>query len=305
MRAALGAILGVMLLALAPAHAAERRLALVIGNSAYSFGALDNPKNDAALMAKALKGVGFEVTELIDADQKTMKKAMLDFGRSLRDSDSVGLFYYAGHGVQVDGENYLVPVDANIRDEADVAVEAVAATELLKTMQRAASRINIAIFDACRNNPFASTTRGGTRGLARIDAPAGTIIAYATAPGDVALDGQGGNSPYATALAKNMAADGLTVEEVFKRARREVKTETRALEGELTKASKHVREMVDEAMKGSLDKLLKPTRRAIDESRVRLDRLEKKIERMGRPAPARRAAARTRAAKPKRAAARA
>mgnify|MGYP000880160952 CR=1 FL=1 len=226
MRAALGAILGVLLLALTPAHAAERRLALVIGNSAYSFGALDNPKNDAALMAKALKGVGFEVTELIDADQKTMKKAMLDFGRSLRDSDSVGLFYYAGHGVQVDGENYLVPVDANIRDEADVAVESVAATELLRTMQRSASRINIAIFDACRNNPFASTTRGGTRGLARIDAPAGTIIAYATAPGDVALDGQGGNSPYATALAKNMAADGLTVEEVFKRARREVLAST-------------------------------------------------------------------------------
>ena len=173
-------------------------------------------------MAKTLKGVGFEVTTLIDADQKSMKKAMLEFGRSLRDSDSVGLFYYAGHGVQVDGENYLVPVGANIRDEADVAVEAVAASELLKTMQRAASRINIAIFDACRNNPFASATRGGTRGLARIDAPAGTIIAYATAPGDVALDGSGGNSPYAKALAKSMAADGITVEEVFKRARREV-----------------------------------------------------------------------------------
>ena len=140
LRAVLGAILGLALLALTPAHAAERRLALVIGNSAYSFGALENPKNDATLMAKTLKGVGFEVTTLIDADQKTMKKAMLEFGRSLRDSDSVGLFYYAGHGVQVDGENYLVPVGANIRDEADVAVEAVAATELLRTMQRAASR---------------------------------------------------------------------------------------------------------------------------------------------------------------------
>ncbi|MEZ5923069.1 MAG: caspase family protein [Hyphomicrobiaceae bacterium] len=213
-------------LGLGVAEAAERRLALVIGNSSYSFGALDNPKNDAALMAKTLKAVGFEVTSLIDADQKTMKKAMLEFGRSLRDSDSVGLFYYAGHGVQVDGENYLVPVGANIRDEADVAVESVAASELLRTMQRSASRINIAIFDACRNNPFASSTRSGTRGLARIDAPAGTIIAYATAPGDVALDGQGGNSPYAKALAKNMSADGLTVEEVFKRARREVLTST-------------------------------------------------------------------------------
>lgn len=219
--------MGVLLLALMPAQAAERRLALVIGNSAYSFGALENPKNDAALMAKALKGVGFEVTELIDADQKAMKKAMIEFGRSLRDSDSVGLFYYAGHGVQVDGNNYLVPVGANIRDEADVAVEAVEVGELLKTMQRAASRINIAIFDACRNNPFASATRSASRGLARVDAPAGTIIAYATAPGDVALDGEGGNSPYTKALAKAIAADGLTIEEVFKRARREVLASTK------------------------------------------------------------------------------
>lgn len=225
---ALGLVWGLMVLALArPAEAAERRLALVIGNSAYSFGALENPKNDATLMSKTLKQVGFEVITLIDADQKAMKTAMLEFGRSLRDSDSVGLFYYAGHGVQVDGENYLVPVGANIRDEADVAVEAVAASELLRTMQRAASRINIAIFDACRNNPFASTTRSGTRGLARIDAPAGTIIAYATAPGDVALDGTGGNSPYAAALAKHMGSDGLTVEEVFKRARREVLESTK------------------------------------------------------------------------------
>jgi TPR repeat protein len=220
---AMGALLAILLvLYTGTADAAERRLALVIGNSAYAFGALDNPRNDATLMAKTLEAVGFEVTRLIDADQKSMKKAMLDFGRSLRDSDSVGLFYYAGHGVQIDGENYLIPIGANIRDENDVAVESIAVSEYLKTMQRSASRINIAIFDACRNNPFASATRSGTRGLARVDAPAGTIIAYATAPGDVALDGSGGNSPYAKALAKAMAADGLTVEEVFKRARREV-----------------------------------------------------------------------------------
>ena len=201
---------------------AEERVALVIGNSSYKVSPLKNPKNDAALMTKSLKDVGFDVITLIDASQRKMKRAMVDFGRRLRESGSVGLFYYAGHGVQVDGENFLIPIGADIEDEAEVAVEAVSVNDFLRTMERSSSRINIAIFDACRNNPFASSSRSGTRGLARVDAPTGTLIAYATAPGQVALDGKAGNSPYTAALADAIRLEGLTIENVFKRARRKV-----------------------------------------------------------------------------------
>jgi TPR repeat protein len=210
----------------AVAAVAEPRIALVIGNSSYASVPLANPKNDAETMARALKAVGFEVTKLIDADQKALRKAILDFGRRLRTSDSVGLFYYAGHGVQVDGENYLIPIGSDIADEREVAVEGVNVAELLRTMERSPSRINIAILDACRNNPFAGANRSGARGLAQVDAPSGMIIAYATAPGQVALDGDNGNSPYTSALAQSVAVSGLPIEEVFKRTRRNVLTAT-------------------------------------------------------------------------------
>ncbi|MEZ5774648.1 MAG: caspase family protein [Hyphomicrobiaceae bacterium] len=219
--AALALILLVLAGAAGPAGA-EQRIALVIGNSAYSFGPLTNPRNDAALMTRTLKGLGFQVTELIDADLKTMKKAMVDFGRSLRDSDMVGLFYYAGHGVQVGGENYLIPIGADINDEREVAFEAVAVGDFMHTMQRSASRINIVIFDACRNNPFGAASRSVTRGLARVQAPTGTIIAYSTAPDQVAQDGVDGNSPYTAALADAMGTAGLAIEDVFKRTRQAV-----------------------------------------------------------------------------------
>lgn len=205
---------------------AEERIALIIGNGNYATSPLKNPKSDAELMAGTLKSVGFKVTTLIDADQKAMKRAMITFGRRLRVGNSVGLFYYAGHGVQVEGENFLVPIGANIQDESEVGVEGVSVNDFLRTMERSASRINIAIFDACRNNPYARSFRSGTRGLARVDAPTGTIIGYATAPGQVALDGKTGNSPYTAALAAAIKAPGLTVEEVFKRARRKVLQQT-------------------------------------------------------------------------------
>ena len=227
-RVSIGAIAALIALAsscAAPARA-EDRVALVIGNSNYAFGRLANPVNDANLMATSLETAGFAVTKLLDADQATMKRAMLEFGRSLRSTDSVGLFYFAGHGVQVEGENYLIPVGANIKDENDVAIESVSANEFLKTMERSASRVNIAIFDACRNNPFASSSRSATRGLAVVDAPRGTIIAYATAPGDVAYDGKDGNSPYTQALSRTIATPGITIEETFKRTRRDVLAST-------------------------------------------------------------------------------
>ena len=203
------------------AHA-ENRLALVIGNASYKHAPLANPKNDATLMADTLERLGFKVTRLIDADQTTIKRAMIDFGRQLRGSDSVGLFYYAGHGVQVEGENFLIPIGAVIDDELEVSIEAVSVNEFLRTMKRASSRINIVVLDACRNNPYARSFRSHVRGLARVDAPKGTYVAYATSPGAIALDGKTGHSPYTKALSKAMLSPGLPIEQVFKQARREV-----------------------------------------------------------------------------------
>jgi hypothetical protein len=209
--------------------AAETRVALVIGNGAYTHAPrLVNPGNDAELMAASLRRVGFAVIRIVDADQRAMKQAMLEFGRSLRSSDAVGLFYYAGHGVQVNGENYLIPVTANIREAAEVALEGVNVNEFLATMERAAARINIVILDACRDNPFAGGSRSAGRGLASVDAPRGTYIAFATSPNAVALDGEGAdNSPYTAALARAIDTPGLTIEQVFKQTRVEVQKSTR------------------------------------------------------------------------------
>ncbi len=208
--------------ALSPVARAETRSALVIGNSGYAVRPLTNPKRDAALISDTLKSVGFDVTTVIDGTQAEMKSAVLEFGRKLSQPDSVAVFYYAGHGVQVDGENYLVPVGADIRDLEEVALNGVNLSEVLKTMERANSGLNLAILDACRDNPFASRTRSGASGLAEVSAPAGTMIAYATAPGRVALDGTGDNSPYTAALAEAIPAEGAALEEVFRRARRKV-----------------------------------------------------------------------------------
>jgi hypothetical protein len=209
------------------AFSAER-VALVIGNSAYLESPLPNPANDARLVATTLRGLGFDVVERIDADQKTMKRAIQEFGGRLTASgrSTVGLFYYAGHGVQVNNENYLVPVNADIRRESDVTIEAVNATAVLSTLNYARNDLNFVIMDACRNNPYASSSRSGTRGLARMDAPRGTLIAYSTSPGTVAMDGDGNNSPYTEALAAAMQRPGLPVEQMFKQVRRQVMAAT-------------------------------------------------------------------------------
>ena len=219
----------VSLLVAIPSAFAEKRVALVIGNGAYeASGALKNPPNDARLMARTLKGVGFDVLEVVDADQKSMKRAIKAFGDKLEAAgkDAVGLFYYAGHGVQVGGENYLIPIQVDIDDEGDVDIEAVAARSVQATMAHAGNRLNIIVMDACRNNPFKRGFRSAVRGLARMDATKGTLIAYATAPGDVAADGVGDNSPYTEALSGALATPGLTVERVFKEVRNRVVAET-------------------------------------------------------------------------------
>ena len=210
---------------LAAPAAAAKRIALVIGNGAYErVGALTNPPNDARLIARTLRGLGFEVIERIDADQKTMKRALRDFGYKLdaAGDDGVGLFYYAGHGLQVNGRNYLIPTTADIQRENDVGIESVAADSVLETMEYARNRLNIVIMDACRNYPYKRGFRSATRGLAKIQATRGTLIAYATAPGNVAADGAGDNSPYTEALARAMNTPGLTVERMFKRVRNNV-----------------------------------------------------------------------------------
>jgi Caspase domain len=206
-----------------PSQAVEKRIALVIGNSAYdSLERLKNPVSDAKLIARTLRDLGFEVMERTDSDEKTMKRAMQEFGRRIAEAgrDTVSLFYYAGHALEVNGINYLVPIKSRIERESDVEIEAVDASLMLRQMKEAGSRVNIMILDACRNNPLPRALRSMTRGgLAHMEAPRGSLIAFATAPKSVATDGNGENSPYTQALAKAMKEPGLAVEEVFRQVR--------------------------------------------------------------------------------------
>ena len=217
------------LAALATPAAAEERIALVIGNSAYRDNPLTNPANDARLMAATLADLGFEVIERIDADQKAMKIAIFEFGDRLEAAgkDAVGLFYYAGHGLQVGGDNYLVPLGAAIERESHVTIEAVGASWVLSVMEFAGNRMNFVILDACRNNPLTRSFRSATRGLARMNAPRGSLVAYSTGPGDVASDGDGANSPYTLALAKAMRGLGVSAEKIFKQTRDSVMAATK------------------------------------------------------------------------------
>jgi hypothetical protein len=200
----------------------ETRIALVIGNSTYTSGTLPNPANDARMIGDTLKGLGFEVIPRINADQTTMKRAIQEFGARLEKAGpgAVGLFYYAGHGVQLNGKNYLIPTTAQIEREGDVEIEAVSADWVIEQMRYARNRLNIMILDACRNNPFVHNNRAlGGNGLATIEAPAGILIAYSTAPGSVASDGSGRDSPYADALSRAMRDVHEPVEQVFKHVR--------------------------------------------------------------------------------------
>ena len=211
---------------------ASQRVALVVGNAGYGAGnipALANPVNDAKLMATALEKSGFEVRLVTDADQAAMRTAIEAFGERLEQAggDAVGLFYYAGHGVEVRGHNYLIPIGAEIERAVEFQTDAVPAAWVLSWMEAAGNRLNMVILDACRNNPF-GRQRGGSQGLAQMDAPSGTLIAYSAAPGQVAVDGKGENSPYTSALAQTLTEPGLKVEDVFKRVRVTVETATSA-----------------------------------------------------------------------------
>jgi uncharacterized caspase-like protein len=204
---------------------AEKRLALIIGNSKYLHGEfLLNPANDAKEMTKVLEKVGFEVESYIDADQKTVKMAMDKFGDKL-ENYQVGLFYYAGHGVQVNGNNYIIPVDASLYMENDVEYDCVEVGRILGKMEASGCETNIVILDACRDNPFERRWSGRsvkTQGLAFMNAPSGSIVAYSTSPGRTASDGTGENGLYTSALLKYMQVPNLILEDVFKNVRSEI-----------------------------------------------------------------------------------
>ena len=220
----------ILVLAVAFPASAAQRVALVIGNSDYELiSPLANPENDAALMAETLREVGFEVIEAKNADRRGMARAIRDFGKRLRGagSDAVGLFYYAGHGVQAGGANYLIPLGAQVETEADLEIEAVSAGWVLGQMEYAGNGLNMVILDACRNNPFKGSFRASTRGLARMDAPTGSLVAYAAGPGQVAADGAGANSPYTETLAKVMRRPGRGLLQMFNAVGVEVAALTR------------------------------------------------------------------------------
>jgi formylglycine-generating enzyme required for sulfatase activity len=199
-------------------NAGEKRVALVIGNGAYDSSPLRNPPNDARAMAHALRGLSFEVIEKVDLDEKKMRKAIDEFGEKIRNG-GVGLFYYSGHGVQANGRNYMIPVHADIKGEGDVEYESVEIGRVLGKMADARNRMNIVILDACRNNPYERSFRSANQGLAFMNAPAGTLIAYSTSPGSVAGDGSGSNGTYTAELITQMGREGLKLEEVFKQTR--------------------------------------------------------------------------------------
>jgi TPR repeat protein len=218
---ALLSILGLAVLALPRPASAAPRTALVIGNAAYQSAPLRNPVNDASDMAAALRKLGFDVTLLKDATMQQMEGAVRDFGLKLR-KGGLGLFFFAGHGLQVAGENYLVPVNAVIQSEGDVKYGCLNAGLVLAKMEDAGNGPNVVILDACRNNPFARSFRSAEAGLARMDAPTGSIIAYATAPGKVAADGEGKNGLYTQHLLRHIATPGLSVTDLFMNVREAV-----------------------------------------------------------------------------------
>jgi len=216
---------------LASTHAvAETRVALIIGNSAYEKPdmRLPNPANDAAAIARVLKADGFETIVKLNLKRSDFYHAVDDFGsRISRDPHAVGLFYYAGHAVQADGVNYLIPVDADIQAQSDLEPNAFDVGRVLRSMKGAQNEMNIVILDACRNNPLPKT-RGMDRGLARMDAPSGTFIAYAAGPGQTAQDGAPGtNGVFTGEVIKAMSEPGLQVEQVFKKVIVGVKADTK------------------------------------------------------------------------------
>lgn len=214
-----GLALGVgLLLVLALPAAGNQRIALVIGNNAYAQAPLFNPVNDANAVSAALAELGFEVVKATDADLAGMQSALLEFTGRIEDG-ATALVFFAGHGIQANGRNYLVPVDASLESAGRLRFEALEMMDILEELEYSGSKLNLVILDACRNNPFLGRARGASGGLAAVDAATGTLIAYATAPGATASDGSGRNGLYTEHLLEALRIPNLQAEEVFKQVR--------------------------------------------------------------------------------------
>jgi hypothetical protein len=215
-------------LAIAPALAAER-VALLIGNNQYATTPLRNAANDAKDLGEALKELGFKVIVRENASRKDMIDAIREFGQSLEGA-STAVFFYAGHAMQFKDRNYLIPIDAAMGSEEDVTFFSVEIGQVFDRMDRARTRFNFIILDACRDNPFAASFKTTSQGLAQMSSPSGTLIAYATAPGSVAADGYGRNGIYTKHILQNIRIPDMPVEIMFKRVREGVERETRKLQ---------------------------------------------------------------------------
>lgn len=208
---------------------AAKRLALVIGNSAYKHTSpLRNPANDADLISSKLREIGFEVLAKKDVTRVGTQALINQFAKKIKEigKDAIVLFYYAGHGIQFNGDNFIVPVDADLQSDTDIILQGINTSIILKIIELSGAKTNVVVLDACRNNPFSAVSRSVAKGLARMDSPSGSFIAYSTAPGEVALDGNGKNSPYTEALAEFIVDPSLTLEAVFKKVRRKVYYQT-------------------------------------------------------------------------------
>uniref|UniRef100_UPI0025F358CB caspase family protein n=1 Tax=uncultured Phenylobacterium sp. TaxID=349273 RepID=UPI0025F358CB len=204
----------------------KRLTALIIGNGGYpGAGALKNPTNDATDLAASLQARGFAVTAVTDAKGAEMDKALKAFHAASKDGD-IALFFFAGHGVQIDGENYLLATDSQTDDEDDAKYSSLALNKVISSMDKAKTTTNIIILDACRNNPWERGWRGGARGMASVYAPKGTLIAFSTSPGQTASDGTGRNGAYTDALLKHIETPDVTIEAMFKRVRNTLSANT-------------------------------------------------------------------------------
>ena len=203
----------------------RRRVALVIGNARYTNSPLKNPINDAEVISKALSASGFKVSRHDNLNYKKMRDVVRSFGEGI-DKGDVALFYFAGHAIQYQGKNYLLPVDEDLKHENEIPASALDIDFVLAKMENAKNDLNIVVLDACRNNPLGSASRSIDRGLTTVNAAKGSFIAFATSPNKVALDGSGTNSPYTKHLADAIRKGGLTLEQVFKEVRNNVIRET-------------------------------------------------------------------------------
>lgn len=203
----------------------QPRIALVIGNSGYTYSPLKNPSNDAQDIAQVLHSLNFQVTLKINANREQMETAISKFGTELK-AGGVGLFYYAGHAMQVGGDNYLIPLGAKISKQSDVRYKTVNLGQVLDGMGEARNGLNIAILDACRDNPLPRSYRSSSRGLARVNSPEGTLLVFATSPGSTASDGNERNGLYTKYLLKHIKTPNISIEKTLKRVSRDVKRES-------------------------------------------------------------------------------